>query len=138
MELPQMNDMTVVMLAIAGVALVIASSWQLAGRQPFDAIHFIARVVASFVASVVMAILFYGLVFVIGLSGSQSNLSGFLTVCLWLSIDIAFVLAISPGEDRKPLLLRFIAKWIWAWVPWSAPASCWRWDSAPRCPRCDR
>jgi hypothetical protein len=26
------------------------------------------------------------------------------------------VMAISPGEDRKPAVLRFIARWIWAWV----------------------
>jgi hypothetical protein len=119
MELPHMNDMMIVALVMAGVALAIAASWQLASRQPFDAIHFVARVVASFVASVVMAVLLYGLVFVIGLSniaGSQSNLFGFLTVCFWLSIGIAFVLAISPGEDRKTFLLRFIARWIWAWA----------------------
>ena len=113
-----MDEMTVAMLAMAGIALVIAASWQLASRQPFDAIHFIARIVASFAASVVMAILFYGLVFIFGLSniaGSQSNLFSFLTVCFWLSIGVAFVLAISP-EDRKPFLLRFIARWVWAWA----------------------
>lgn len=112
-----MDDMTVATLAMAGVALAIAVSWQLAGRQPFDAIEFAARLAVSFIGAGVMAALLYGLVFVIGLSaGSGSDMESYLHAFFWMSIALAFVMAISPGEDRKPLLLRFIARWIHAWV----------------------
>lgn len=114
-----MDDMTVVALVMAVVALVIAASWQLAGRTPFDAIEFAARLAVSFIGAAVMAALLYGLLFVIGLSniaGSGSDMGFYLKTFFWMSVGIAFVMAISPGEDRKPMLLRFIARWIWAWV----------------------
>ena len=107
------------MLVMAGVALVIAVSWQLAGRRPFDAIEFAARFAVSFIGAAVMTALLYGLVFVIGLSniaGSGSNMDAYLTAFFWMSIVIAFVIAASRGQERKPLLLRFIARWIVTWV----------------------
>jgi hypothetical protein len=114
-----MSEMTVVTLVLVGVALIIAASWQLAGRAPFDAIQFVARIVASFVLAAVMVALFYGLVFVIGLSnigGINAHMGMVLHTSLWMSIGIAFVMAISPGDDRRPVVLRFIARWVLAWV----------------------
>ncbi len=99
-----MDDMTAVALAMAGIALVVAASWQFAGRQPFDAIHFVARLVASFVAIVVLAALLYGLAFVIGLSnvgGGASDLGISLRTFGWLSVGIAFVIAISPAKTES-------------------------------------
>jgi hypothetical protein len=114
-----MSDMTVVTLVMAGVALIVAVSWQLACRQPFDVIDFIARLAASFIGAAVMAALLYGLVFVIGMAniaGSGADMDDYLKTSFWFSIGIAFVIAASHREQRKPLLLRFIARWIVAWV----------------------
>lgn len=117
--MPRMSDMTMVMLAMAGGALVIAVSWQLAGRKPFDAITFAARLAVSFFGTAMMAVLLYGLVFAIGLSnvaGSGSHMDAYLTTSFWASIVIAFAIAMSRGEDRKQTFFRFIAEWILAWV----------------------
>lgn len=111
--------MTVVTPVMAGVALVIAVSWQLASRQPFDAIEFAARLAASFIGAAVMAALLYALVFVIGLSniaGSGSNMNAYLKAFFWASIVIAFAVVMARGEERKTSPLRFIASWIMAWV----------------------
>ena len=111
--------MTVATLVLAGLALVIAASWQLAGREPFDVVQFFGRLAASFVLATVMAALLFGLVFVIGLSnlgGGGSDMDMALHASVWLSVGIALVMAISPGDDRKPVVLRFVARWIWAWV----------------------
>ena len=114
-----MSEMTVVTLVLVGVALIIAASWQLAGREPFDVVQFFGRLVASFVLAAVMVALFYGLMFVIGLSnigGINAHMGMVLHTSLWMSIGIAFVMAISPGDDRRPVVLRFIARWVLAWV----------------------
>lgn len=73
----------------------------------------------SFIAAAVMAALLYGLVFVLGMAnigGSGSAMDGALKAFFWISIVAAFVVAASRGEDRKPVLLRFVARWIVAWV----------------------
>jgi hypothetical protein len=114
-----MDDMTMAVLLMAGIAFVVAASWQFASRAPFDVIHFLARVVASFIGAAVIAVLLLGLVFVIGMAniaGSGSDMDAYLTTTFWVSIVMAFVIAASRGEDRKPLLLRFIARWIVTWV----------------------
>jgi hypothetical protein len=114
-----MDDMTVGALVMAGVAFVIAVSWQFAGRRPFDAIEFAARFAVFFIGAAVMTALLYGLVFVIGMSniaGSGFNMGAYLKAFFWLSIGIAFVIAASRSEERRPLLLRFIARWIVTWV----------------------
>jgi hypothetical protein len=114
-----MDDMTLVTLVMAGIAFVVAVSWQLAGRKPFDAIEFAARLVASFIGAAVMAVLLYGMVFVIGMAniaGSGRHMDAYLKASFWISIVIAFAIAMTRGEDRKTSPLRFIASWIMAWV----------------------
>ena len=106
-------------LANLAVALVIAVSWQLTDRKPFDVIEFAARLAMSFIGAAAIAALLLGLVFVIGMAniaGSGSDMGAYLTTSFWISIVIAFVIAASRGEERKPLLLRFIARWIVTWV----------------------
>ena len=106
-------------LAMSGFALVIAMSWQLACRQPFDVIDFLARLAASFIGAAVMAALLYGLVFTIGMAniaGSGSNMDAYLKTSFWISIVIAFAISMTRSEERKTSLLRFLARWILAWV----------------------
>jgi hypothetical protein len=114
-----MDDMTIATLVMASLALVVAVSWQLASRQPFDAVDFIARIGASFVLTVIMAALLYGLVFMIGMAniaGSGSNMDAYLKTSFWISIVVAFAIAMARSDDRKTSLLRFLASWIVAWV----------------------
>ena len=106
-------------LAMSGFALVIAMSWQLTCRQPFDVIDFLARLAASFIGAAVMAALLYGLVFTIGMAniaGSGSNMDAYLKTSFWISIVIAFAISMTRSEGRKTSLLRFLASWIVAWV----------------------
>jgi hypothetical protein len=96
--LRSMSDMAMVMLAMAGVALVIAACWQLTCRAPFDAIDFLARLAASFIGAAVLAALLYGLVFTIGMAniaGGRIDLDGYLKAFFWISIVAAFAIAAS-------------------------------------------